>query len=98
MLIMDASGRQRPVSGIFAALSLDEGETWPTRRLISDDGPPRQMETTDRMVFTMSASSAETFGYFSICQTANGLVHLISSKNHYVFNLAWLKAPPPALP
>jgi formylglycine-generating enzyme required for sulfatase activity len=98
MLITDASGRQRPVSGIFAALSLDEGETWPTRRLISDDGPPRQMETTDRMVFTMSASSAETFGYFSICQTANGLVHLISSKNHYVFNLAWLKAPPPALP
>jgi formylglycine-generating enzyme required for sulfatase activity len=98
MMITDASGKQRPVSGIFAALSFDEGETWPSRRLISDDGPPRQMETTDRMVFTMSASSAETFGYLSICQGANGLIHLISSKNHYVFNLAWLKAPPPALP
>lgn len=47
------------------------------------------------MVFTMSADSAETFGYLSICQGANGLIHL---KNHYVFSLAWLKAPPPALP
>jgi len=98
MMIADASGKQRPVSGIFAALSFDEGETWPTRRLISDDGPPRQMETTDRMVFTMSAGSAETFGYLAICQGANRLIHLISSKNHYVFNLAWLKVPAPALP
>jgi len=98
MLITDASGKQRPVSGIFSALSYDEGETWPTRRLITDDGPPREMETTDRMVFTMSASSAETFGYLSICQTADNLIHLISSKNDYVFNLAWLKTLPPAVP
>jgi hypothetical protein len=56
------------------------------------------METTDRMVFTMSAGSAETFGYLAICQGANRLIHLISSKNHYVFNLAWLKVPAPALP
>ncbi len=98
MMITDASGKQRPVSGVFAALSFDEGETWPTRRLISDDGPPREMETTDRMTFTMSAGSAETFGYLSACQTANRLIHLISSKNHYVFNLAWLKTPAPAVP
>ncbi len=98
MMITDASGKQRPVSGIFAALSFDEGETWPTRRLISDDGPPREMETTDRMTFTMSAGSAETFGYLSACQTENRLIHLISSKNHYAFNLAWLKTPAPAVP
>jgi formylglycine-generating enzyme required for sulfatase activity len=98
MMITDASGKQRPVSGLFAALSHDEGETWPDLRLVSDDGPPREMETTDRMIFTMSKSSAETFGYLSVCRTADGLIHLISSKNHYVFNLAWLKAKPPALP
>jgi hypothetical protein len=86
------------VSGIFSALSYDEGETWPTRRLITDDGPPREMETNDRMVFTMNASSAETFGYLSICQTADNLIHLISTKIHYVFNLAWLKTLPPAVP
>jgi hypothetical protein len=50
------------------------------------------------MIFTMSASSAETFGYLSICQTADQLIHLISSKNHYVFNLAWLETPGPAVP
>lgn len=98
MMITDASGKQRPVSGIYAALSFDEGETWPARRLISDDGPGREVETTDRRTFTMGASSAEPWGYLAICQGANGVVHLISSKNHYAFNLAWLKMPPPALP
>jgi sulfatase modifying factor 1 len=98
MIVTDASGEQRPVSGIYAALSFDEGETWPTRRLISDDGPGREVETTDRRTFTMSASSAEPWGYLAICQGANGVVHLISSKNHYAFNLAWLKTPAPALP
>jgi hypothetical protein len=97
MLLTDASGKQRPVVGIYAALSFDEGETWPTRRLISDDGPPREMETTDRRMFTMSASSAENFGYLAIVQGANGAIHLISSKNHYTFNLAWLRTPAPAL-
>ena len=98
MLITDASGKQRPVAGLYAALSFDEGETWPTRRLVSDDGPPREVETTDRRTFTMSKSSAETFGYLAATQAANGVIHLISSKNHYAFNLAWLRTPPPALP
>jgi formylglycine-generating enzyme required for sulfatase activity len=95
MMITDATGLERPVSGLFAALSFDEGETWPTRRLISDDTPSRQFATTDRMIFTMSRSSAESFGYLAITQTPDGIIHLISSKNHYMFNLAWLRAPPP---
>ena len=48
--------------------------------------------------FTMSATSAELRGYLSICQAANGVIHLISSKQHYAFNLAWLKTPPPVPP
>jgi len=91
MIIKDASGKERAVSGIYAALSFDEGETWPTRRLITDEGPAREVETTDRRTFTLSASSAEPWGYMAICQAANGVVHLITSKNHYAFNLAWLK-------
>ncbi len=97
MIITDASGGRRPVSGLFAALSFDEGETWPTRRLISDDRPSRQFATTDRMIFTMSRTSAETFGYCSITQTPDGVIHLITSKNHYMFNLAWLRELPPPL-
>ena len=39
---------------------------------------------------------AESGGYLAACQTRDGNIQLISSKNHYVFNLAWLKALPPA--
>jgi len=98
MMITDASGKQRPVAGLFAALSFDEGETWPARRLISDDAPDHEVETTDRRTFTMGVSSAEPWGYMAITQGANGVIHLISSKNHYAFNLAWLKTPAPAVP
>jgi len=97
MMIVDASGRERAVSGLFGAISVDEGETWPFRRLISDDGPGRQVETTDGVPFTMSASSAEPRGYLSVCQGAGNIIHLISSRQHYAFNLAWLTARAPAI-
>jgi len=99
MMITDASGAQRPVSGLFAALSTDEGATWQVKRAITDDGPPREVDgggNTRR--FTMSASTAEPRGYLSICQAPNGVIHLVSSKQHYAFNLEWLNTPPPALP
>ena len=97
MTITDASGKQRKVSGLFASLSTDEGKTWSIKRLISDDGPPRTIDgggNTGR--FTISAESAEPKGYMSICQTPDRLIHLISSKQHYVFNLAWINTPAPA--
>jgi hypothetical protein len=33
----------------------------------------------------------------SACQSADGVIHLISSYSHYSFNLNWLKTPPPPL-
>jgi hypothetical protein len=96
MSITDASGKERLITGLFGALSFDEGETWPCIRLISDDGPGREMETMDGRPFTMGFSSAEPGGYLSVCQAADGIIHLISSRQHYAFNLAWLKTPPPA--
>jgi hypothetical protein len=98
MSIVDASGKKRLVTGLFSALSFDEGETWPCIRLVSDDGPGRQVETMDGRMFTMGFSSAEPGGYMSVCQAADGIIHLISSRQHYAFNLAWLKTPPPAEP
>jgi len=97
--ITDASGTERPVSGLFAALSTDEGETWSVRRLIADDGPAREVDgggNTGR--FTMSPSTAEPRGYLSVCQTPDGVIQLITSKQHYAFNLAWLETPAPAVP
>ena len=92
--ITDASGKQRKVSGLFAALTTDEGKTWSIKRPITDGGPTRKIDgggNTGR--FTMSANSTEPRGYMSICQTPNGVIHLISSKQHYQFNLAWLNTP-----
>jgi len=95
----DAAGHEQIGSGLFAALSTDEGQSWEIKRLITDDGPPRTVDGGGNTgKFTMSATSAEPRGYLSICQTANGVIQLISSKQHYAFNLAWLNTPPPAPP
>jgi len=93
-MIKDATGKEHHAAGLYAALSEDEGRTWPHRRLITDDGPGREVETTDGKPFTMSATSAEPRGYLSVCQTPDGTIHLISSREHYAFNLAWLKTRP----
>jgi sulfatase modifying factor 1 len=98
MTITDASGKKRDVSGLFGALSFDDGVSWPVRRLITDDGPGRTLNggawTGE---FVMSGSTAEPKGYMSVCQTPDGIINLISSALHYQFNMAWLKTPMPAL-
>ena len=94
--ITDASGHQRLVAGLYAALSFDEGVTWPCIRPISNDGAGTLLGANDARRFVMSFSHGEPGGYLAMCQTSDSLVHLISSGNHYVLNLAWLKTPAPA--
>ncbi len=66
--------------GLYAAVSYDEGKTWPDRRLIAPEG---------------RSSSDSLNGYLSVTQTRDHLIQLVTSKDHYVFNLAWIKALPP---
>lgn len=80
--------------GLFAALSFDEGKTWPARRLVTPGGPERQVNGIDRVMFALSDTMAEPCGYLALTQTRDGSVQLISSRNHYVFNLAWLQELP----
>jgi formylglycine-generating enzyme required for sulfatase activity len=96
MPITDASGMQRTVTGMFAALSYDQGKTWSNIRLVSHDGADTTHETMDGRPFELGFSTAEPGGYNSICQARNGVIHLISSRQHYAFNLKWLQTPPPA--
>jgi hypothetical protein len=96
IIITDVSGTRRHITGLYAAISFDEGNTWANTRLVSDDGPGTQLEAMDDRPFTMGFDTAEPLGYISVCQTKNKLIHLISSRQHYTFNLAWLKTPPPA--
>jgi formylglycine-generating enzyme required for sulfatase activity len=97
MTLADASGAERQVSGLFGALSFDEGKTWPVRRPITDGLAAHEVDGGGNTgQFSMSPTTAEPRGYMSVCQTADGLIQLISSKQHYVFNVAWLKTPMPA--
>ncbi len=95
MPLADGTGRERSVRGMFAALSYDDGKTWPKRRLITDDGPDRVVRGADRDSFTLGKNSAEPGGYLSARQARNGVIHLVTSRNHYAFNLKWLEGVAP---
>ncbi|MHC4647376.1 MAG: SUMF1/EgtB/PvdO family nonheme iron enzyme [Planctomycetota bacterium] len=96
MTLVDAAGQFRQVKGLYGAVSFDEGKTWPARRLITDDKPAHEAQTTNGSEFTMSPTNAEPRGYMAGTQSPDGVIHLISSWNHYAFNLAWLKTAMPA--
>ena len=92
MLLKSPDGTERRVYGMFAAVSEDEGKTWPWMRLVTPGGPRRELDgggNTGR--FVMDADHAEPKGYLAATQTPDGIVHLISSKQHYQFNLSWLR-------
>ncbi len=95
MIFKDKSGSEFSGSGMFAALSFDEGETWPVRRLITSGGAEREFDGgawTGR--FVMSPANSEPRGYLTAIQAKNGIIHLISSALHYSFNYKWLMTLP----
>jgi len=94
MTFVDTSGREYVGYGLFAAVSFDEGRTWPVRKLLTPGGPDRTVNGIDRNQFTLGATMAESQGYLAASQTGDGVIQLITSKNHYAFNLAWLKQRP----
>ena len=100
MYVKDSAGGKFPVTGLYCALSFDEGETFPARRTITDDLSlhGHSQEGFDGRNFTMNFNTSEPDGYMAATVgPTDGLIHLITSRNHYAFNLAWLNstAPPP---
>lgn len=76
--------------GMFAALSYDDGKTWPVRRLMTD-GAERMLDGGAwTRQFIMDGTHAEPRGYLAGTQTPDGTIHILSSRLHYTFNLAWL--------
>jgi formylglycine-generating enzyme required for sulfatase activity len=65
--------------GLFAAVSYDEGNTWPERRLLAPEGK----------------TIADGYGYLAATQSRDGRIQLLTSSKHYAFNLAWIRALPP---
>jgi len=91
----DGEGRMNTVTGLYAALSFDEGETWPEvyRRVISN---LQVSETWEVEVAawqrsqTLSKTAGQENGYMSVTQSPDGMIHLTDGKLVYTFNLAWL--------
>ncbi|MCH2176844.1 MAG: glycoside hydrolase [Lentisphaeria bacterium] len=70
-------------------ISRDDGKNWPVRKLLTPgedefDGGAWTKE------FSTTTTRSEHAGYLSATQTPNGMIHLISSRLHYRFNLPWL--------
>jgi formylglycine-generating enzyme required for sulfatase activity len=88
----DAGGRDTTIHGTFAALSWDEGETWPIKRVLSDvrTGSRSEVMAPWDQPFTLDAAHGQPQAYWAAIQTPDGIVHLSDGRLHYAFNLAWL--------
>ncbi len=99
MTMLDGLGRTNQCDGLYAALSYDEGETWPVMQLVND-GPGRKIFTRRNEIFETTATKSEGGGYLASCQSADGVIHVVGNRVEYAFNLEWLirhqtsKSPP----
>ncbi len=90
MTFKDKDGKEYTGYGMYAALSFDDGKTWPVKKLLTD-GKERFMDGGAWTgFFEMDGSHAEPRGYLAGTQSPDGMIHLVSSRNHYRFNLPWL--------
>ncbi|MHC4424314.1 MAG: SUMF1/EgtB/PvdO family nonheme iron enzyme, partial [Planctomycetota bacterium] len=80
--------------GTYAALSWDEGRTWPLKRVMSNvkTGSKSYMMGPWNRELTFDATHGQNKSYWAATQTPDGIVHLNDSRLHYAFNLAWLKS------
>lgn len=91
MTFTRADGSTFTGRGMYAALSYDEGRTWPVRKLLTDGQSRRLSGGAWTGEFTMDETHAEPLGYLAATQTPDGTIHLLSSGLHYRFNLPWLE-------
>ena len=91
MTVIDQNGVEFVGHGMFAALSFDQGKTWSVRKLLTPGGGEFDGGGhTGR--FTATSTRAEHARYLAATQSPDGVIHMISSRLHYRFNLAWLTA------
>jgi len=88
----DANGEDTTIYGTFAAVSWDEGKTWPTKRVLSDvrSGSRSLTMAPWDQTFTLDATHGQPFSYWAATQTPDGIVHLSDGRLLYAFNLTWL--------
>lgn len=91
MVFTDNEGEQHKGYGMYVAVSYDEGKTWPVKRLMTD-GKQRHLDGGAWTgFFDMDATHAEPRGYLAGTQSPDGMIHILSSRIHYRFNLKWIE-------
>lgn len=91
MWFTDEKGKKIKGEGLFAAVSYDEGKTWATRRLITDGKQHFLNGGAWTQWFETDETHAEPRGYLAATQTPDNMIHLVSSRFYYKFNLAWIE-------
>lgn len=91
MWFQTPDGKKFKGTGMFAAVSYDEGKTWPVKRLLTDGKEQFLNGGAWTQWFEVDESHAEPRGYLAGTQTPDNMIHLISSRFYYRFNLAWLE-------
>lgn len=90
MRFQRADGTTFTGHGMFAAISEDEGKTWPVRKLVTPGAGEFDGGAWTRR-FIASPDNAEHAGYLASTQSPDGTIQLLSSALHYRFNLAWIR-------
>jgi len=88
----DANGKDATIYGTFAAVSWDEGKTWPLRRVLSNvrNGSKRYMAGPWNAEIILDATHGQNKAYWTATQTPDGIMHLSDSRLYYGFNPRWL--------
>lgn len=93
MVFTDSTGKTYKGYGLYAALSYDEGKTWPIKRVLTDGKEELLNGGAWTQYFLKDETHAEPRGYMAATQSPEKLIHLVSSRLYYCFNLAWLEHP-----
>jgi len=91
----NGEGEIESISGLFVAISFDEGQTWNVhhRRVLS------HLQGDDTMVLqtapwqrdnVIARSTGQEGGYITSTQTPDGMIYLTDGNIVYSFNLAWI--------
>lgn len=92
-----SKGKSKKGIGMYAAVSYDEGKTWPVRKLVTPGAGRRVLDAPCNLRWgeeysVLDETHAERRGYLTVTQAPDGMIHLLSSGTYYAFNLAWIEA------
>lgn len=82
----------RELAKLCICISYDDGLTWPVRRLLTNSEGDKGIIGMSNGRIYMGPGNSEPTGYVSMTQARNGLIHVVSSMNHYEFNLKWAES------